>query len=152
MEYARDSSSAVVYNGNIYVFGGMDNKVDDTQDVFHSVVEWARINGDGGLSAWTHSWHGVENLNPPRMALAGAKVGEYVYAIGGESANAAPPLSSVVFSRFRSDGSLTEWKETSPLPHPFSRGKALSLGKHVYVLGGRDSADTINSVYFASVR
>jgi N-acetylneuraminic acid mutarotase len=148
LNLARESLTAVAYGGYLFAFGGYDNQVNDSQDVWHTAVEGAVINGDGSLG----SWGIVNNLTVPQAYLTSAVAGDSVYAIGGMSSNSSM-LSSVECAQFGSGGSLNAWTSTSSLPGPRTNAGAAAVGTYIYIIGGIDSntGGPVSNVYVAKI-
>lgn len=70
-----------------------------------------------------------------------------VYLIGGRSAN-DDRLTDVYFSAVNPDGSLAQWKETTPLPGKYYDHVTVKVGEYVYMLTGADGQD---DVFFAPI-
>jgi hypothetical protein len=60
---------------------------------------------------------------------------DFVYALGGIS-NTDQALTSVEFSRLQSNGDLSRWQTTIPLPQARIYAAAVIVGQHIYVIGG----------------
>jgi hypothetical protein len=69
-----------------------------------------------------------------------------VYLFGGRSAT-NERLTNVVFSAIQQDGTLAEWKETTPLPGQYYDHATVRVGNYVYLLTGAAGSE---DVYVAS--
>lgn len=82
-----------------------------------------------------------------------AVLGDYLYVFGGADGS-QQPLLSTHFARINNDGSVSQWSDTTPLPHPrmYLANSTLVLNDTVYLLGGaRDplAEDYLNTVLIA---
>lgn len=92
-------------------------------------------------------------LMTARRALSAAAVkataaSRYVYAIGGDTgpSAAATPLASVEFAPVDVFGTMSAW-QLNPHPLPAGRSAAASavIGRYIYVYGGSDGSNALNS-------
>jgi hypothetical protein len=121
----------------IYVLGGHKEE----EGIGIPDVEVALLRDDD-----THGpWHAVRPLGLGRYALAAAGHGEFIYALGG--LDGARYVDTVEISRASPDGSLSEWRLTTPLSSPRANPGVVVRGNRLYVVGGTNR----DSGYFRSV-
>ncbi len=123
----------VFINGYVYHVGGYDApSVLDT-------VRYARVKNDGTLDNWVTSpnvlpearlWHGTVTVNG------------YIYSIGGHSSVASPTNPAVYYTKVNSDGTISSWGSTTPLPSPRIRitHSVATANGYIYVVGGENSS------------
>jgi len=130
--------NAVKRIGNrVYVLGGHKEE----EGIGIRDVEVALLRDDH-----THGpWHAVRPLGLGRYALAAAGHGNFIYALGG--LDGARYVDTVEISRSAPDGSLTEWRATTPLSSPRANPGVVVRNGHLYVVGGTNR----DSGYFRSV-
>ena len=121
----------------IYVLGGHKEE----EGIGIPDVEVALLHDDH-----THGpWRAVRPLGLGRYALAAAGHGDFIYALGG--LDGARYVDTVEISRAAPDGSLSEWRTTTPLSSPRANPGVVVHGGHLYVVGGTNR----DSGYFRSV-
>jgi len=144
----RSGHAAILANERLYVFGGR------TAGSTLTSIQYATINTTThNLSDWSTAAISLGNIYSNGISsLSAATLNGYVYLLGGYSSSedAAGITSTVAFAQLQSDGSLTAFGRTAPLPQPLSRGEAVVLNGRIYLLGGR-GADSQGraSVYYA---
>lgn len=137
----RYKHGSAVFNGFLYVMGGIDNTNDS------NTVYYAALKADGSVGAW--------NTTTPFTTVRsdfGAVVRDgYLYISGGYSSSSST-LSDVQYAAIKSDGTLGSWVATTPLTQPtFSHGMTAYNG-YLYVVGGTDGfASQYNSVFYAPI-
>jgi N-acetylneuraminic acid mutarotase len=138
---ARSGQGSVVYNGYVYVFGGLNGKNKPTAN-----TSYAKINDDGTLG----TWHSTASL-PEKLSDTSATVfNGFVYVLGGRNGN-NNSTASAYYAPINADGTLGNWQATNALPAASSAGAATSTGGYVYMTGGESSNDT-NNVYYAPLQ
>jgi hypothetical protein len=140
---ARSAQSSVVYNGYVYVMGGIDTSNNRLSDVVY-----AKFNSDGTLAAW-NSTNGFSGVGSGARATQSSVVYKgYVYLIGG-LAGGSVRLSDVLYAPVNSDATVgwasgspcgTAWCTTTSLPNALSESTAVLYGGYVYMMGGINSA------------
>jgi len=81
MNTPRYSHRAALLGGYIYyVVGGSPD-----WSIYLDSVEFAHVNGDGSLSAWTYT----RSLNTARHHIGVAFTDRYIYALGGRTVSGA---------------------------------------------------------------
>jgi hypothetical protein len=137
--------ATVVYNGRIYVAGGVAN-IGGRQ----STVYVANINADGTLSNWTeHSGDGQElpdSLADHTMSVNNGRL----YVTGGYGSSGAQ--AKVYSATLNDDGSLSNWATlASNLPQNLVKHAASIYNGHLYIFGGSDGSFKQKTVYVAAI-
>jgi len=130
MSTARKLFTAVAYNGFLYAIGGLD----DTGTLL-GTVEFAPISMTTG---YVGLWSGTTSLPTPIYGHASVLHNGHVYVIGGH--DGAGPVDDVLYAKINDDGTLGDWKATTPLPSVRWGHVALKNGINVYVIGGSTSS------------
>lgn len=130
----RSYASAVAYNNRMYFMGGQANAGCCTGGV--TTVEYADINPDGSLGAWSTT--GMTALASARWGHSSAQYNGYLYVVGG--ANGTTAQTGVSYIKINSSGGLASaWVSTSALPTArasFGGSFATIWGGYMYVTGG----------------
>ncbi|MFZ3301294.1 MAG: C39 family peptidase [Microgenomates group bacterium] len=117
-------------NGNrIYSIGGANS-------VTIYSGEYSNINTNGTLNNWVNLtnrqnifWHsGVVNNN-------------FIYTLGGANSNRAN-MNKVYISQINSNGDISAWNETTPLPLSLTLGGAVVYNNKIYYAGGSTNGET----------
>ena len=89
-------------------------------------------------------WFPQKAMSQKRAGLGAVAAGNRIYAIGGGefSAEGLKIFDSVEFAEVKEDGTVGEWKLTSPLVRPRVYLAAVVWGDHIYVMGG-ESAEKV---------
>ena len=124
----------------VYVIGGhnKDNGAGLTD------VEWSKQDPDGFLNPWRKS----SPLQAGRYGLATATHGRHIYALGGLSG--AAYLDSIEMAQWGSEGRLSAWRYTTPMPSPREGATAVVLDNTIYLIGGSNRDGFQNSVSYAT--
>ena len=110
----RDTAAGAVTDTHVYLVGGSGS---DPGRVLASRY----ASSDGDLEGWIEPGQLVE----PRRGHAVVEVDGRLYAIGGMDDDSAL-LASIEVADIMPDGSLSAWRETTPLPRPlFTHGAAV---------------------------
>jgi N-acetylneuraminic acid mutarotase len=136
---ARKSFTAVAYNGFLYAIGGLDGA-----GAALDSVEFASINTANGFVG---AWSGTTSLPAPLNGHASVLHNGHVYVIGGH--DGAGPVDDVLYAKINDDGTLGDWKATTPLPSARWGHVALKNGINVYVIGGATSSGKSPVVLYA---
>lgn len=92
----------------------------------------------------------VSRMPRPRQMYQAAVMGDFIYVMGGNYTKEDEYVVSVIFAPINPDGSLGEWKETSPLPENrcYARNSTIVAADYVYIAGGMkgDNEDKFNTV------
>lgn len=144
--------SATVHNGYIYVTGGWSEELKKNV----STVLLGPINKDestgeyGSIMPWIHNEHSDLPYDLSKHASVAASVNgdSYLYVIGGNSGGIGSQSfhNEIYYAKIGSDGILYEtesnipvWKRaTNNLPVQLIDHAATAVGRHIFVLGGRD--------------
>ncbi|MBI5357360.1 hypothetical protein HZB74_00710 [Candidatus Saccharibacteria bacterium] len=136
----RSHSSAIAYNNRMYLMGGQTNAA--TGGV--TTVEYADINPDGSLGAWSTT--GMTALASARWGHSSAQYNGYLYVVGG--ANGTTAQTGVSYIKITSTGSLaSSWVTTTALPSArmtFGGSFATIWGGYMYVTGGCSALTATN--------
>lgn len=123
----RMFAGAVAYNNKLYVVGGQTSSSLNGE----ATTEYASINPNGTLSAWTAS------AGTSTGSLATGLWGEtllqyngYLYAVGGAQTTTAQ--TSVQYTKINSDGTLPAWNTTST----FTRARMAFGGQFATIYNG----------------
>ncbi len=146
--------------GYIYVTGGWSAEA--TRNV-SSVFIGPISPEDGSIPNWIHNTNSdlpyLDGLSK-HVAVTGtvnegsANEEHYLYVIGGSSGAIGVQSfhKEIYYARIASDGIPFDWKlASSSLPIPLIDHAAVSAGRHVIVLGGRDSDDNYSYNIFPHV-
>ena len=89
------------------------------------------------------------------LALVNGRATErarYLYAIGGDAGSAASAYSSSESARVDTFGELGTWtSQRYPLPGPITLADAKRHGRFIYLIGGHDGTDELDTAYRAEV-
>lgn len=89
----------------------------------------------------TDTWNaGLTPMPTARAALALARKGESIYAIGGRTDTGGPNSGGVLDVVERYIIPINTWVTVAPLPRPRSGHGAATIGGKIYVFGGFDDA------------
>ena len=134
--------SATVVNGDIYVTGGWN--VELKKNV--NTVLIGKLNIDGSIAGWINQT-GFDlpyNLSKHAMVAVNVNGDNYLYVIGGNSGDIGTQAfhNEILFSKIAPDGIPGTWNVAlNSLPVPLIDHAAVSLGRYVFVLGGRDGVE-----------
>ncbi len=142
---------SAVIGKRLYVFGG------NTTVAWQDDVISAEINDDGGLGPWRS-----ELPMPQRRAYIGQAVdviNNTVYITAGIVASAPissedmlKPVSTVLYTSVKPDGSLNPWQESAPFGSQ-GRGNVATCSNEnfLFVTGGKSGQNTFNSIIRAKI-
>lgn len=135
--------SATVYNGYMYVFGGLDGGNANNPS---TKAIMAPINTDGTLGTWANT----TVLPTARDSHATVALNGYMYLIGGFD---TARISNVHYATINaSNGTLGTWTTTSSLPYGNYGHMSVIVSKYVYLVGGSHTTATVNDdVLFAEI-
>lgn len=126
--------SAFTANGHMYVVGTDMNSF--TAQVFYAV-----INSNGTLGEWT-----TVNTPTQRAMPSSIIVNDYLYIIGGSTANTSDPNNPVnddtYYAKINTNGTIGNWQTTEGLPYPVYFANAVTHGDYIYMIGGFDRPGT----------
>ena len=138
---ATAQASGAVYNGYIYLLGGVNPSVATT-------VSYARINNGGPGTAGT--WSTTQVLNSVRYDAASVIYNGYVYEIAGNNGSGTAQ-NLVEYSALGASGTLGTWQTANALPIALSGATAVSYNGNLYIIGGYVSGAPVNTVYYAAI-
>lgn len=140
----RTNHTAVEYNGFIYVMGGLVDGTAGTTGLY-SDIQYAPINSDGSLGAWT----ATTSMPITNNGHASVVYNGFLYVSGGDDPSVTP---KVRFARLGTGGSgnPSVWTSagTTIATNRTNHTSAVYDG-YLYVLGGVQSGSTVASVQSA---
>lgn len=145
----RRNSGIVIYNGYIYALGGVN---------VNNTTEYAKINSDGSVGAWTAG----TNLNVGRLVdNAAVAYNGRLYVVGGCSAQAlfCTGVTNVTeYATIRGDGSLSAWTAstsaaTGHLPTAVLWHTVVTGNGYLYSIGGQDTGGAgQNAINYVAIK
>ena len=127
-------------NGYIYVTGGWNVKLrSNVETVLVGIIN----KSDGSISSWIHNTQSdlPYNLSKHTSVAATVNGDNYIYVIGGNSGDLGSQIfhNEILYAKMENDGILSPWTYSSTaLPDKIIDHATASLGRHIFVLGGRD--------------
>jgi len=106
-------------------------------------VGWSKIDEEGFFLPWEKK----TSLKKGRFALATTTYNQHIYAIGGLTGPAS--ISSIERAKILSEGKLSDWEYTTPTPFGMGGANAVVIKDKIYLLGGSDRLNYLNSVFYA---
>ena len=97
-------------------------------------------------SALAKSWTGLRHGKLKRTEVAAARVGRFIYVVGGFQA----PSGKTTAAAERYDIARDRWSRVRPMPVPLNHPAAAAYRRSVYVLGGYrgpGSARAVSTLY-----
>jgi N-acetylneuraminic acid mutarotase len=160
---ARDQVGTAVYNGYLYVMGGMagssggDCTIGSAPNYFCNGVFYAPINTTGTIGSWTAttSFPSSSPTMPARDDFGTAVYDGYLYVMGGYSVSnsgdcGGVDCSGVFYASINSNGTIGSWNSTTAFPSSsptmsdrYDFGTAVYNG-YLYVMGGYSNSYTGN--------
>ena len=139
----RRGLKIVKYRNTIYAIGGYNG-------IFLKSVERVTVNPDGSLGEWQLE---KEESAIDRYIHSAAISGDHIYLLGGHVRNPQKvSYGDVEMTSIQSDGSLRPWQiEKTSLQIPRFIAVAFALNNYVYMLGGHDGRERMDSVEFARI-
>ena len=143
MTSPRRGLQSVSYSNHIYALGGYNG-------VFMKTVERAVVDRNGDIINWTEE---DKSFVVDRYIHSAAIHNNRIYLIAGHVENQdILSYSDVESAIIQNDGSLSPWKiETTKLNTPRFIAAAASTGDFLYIAGGHDGANRLNSVEYAPI-
>jgi N-acetylneuraminic acid mutarotase len=169
------TASSAVYNGYVYVLGGVVNG----GSTISAVAEWAAINSNGSLAApstcpgtitgdWCASTStATGNLPSTTDYATSVAYNGYLYEIGGAPALSGSFTAAVDYAAISSTGSLAapgtcagtitgDWCGSTStangnLPAATEQATSVVYNGNIYVIGGDTSSGVIAAVYYAAI-
>lgn len=135
------SQGSIIYNDKLYIIGGLrQNKTIDNNGQYvykrsyTNSVYVTDIYSDGSIGAW----QSTSELNEVKGKFGIVSNRNYIYVLGGEyvSGTTACQYQTVEYAKINSDGTLDQWKMTSPLMIKTDSCAAFIYNNYVYVVGG----------------
>jgi hypothetical protein len=117
----RSFHTSVVYNGYLYVIGGVNSSGISTD------VWFAKINSDGSLGRWMST----TPLPVPKTDHTSVLHDNCIYVIGG-----GRDMDTVWFASVYPDGTIGNWKQTYSLLKGRASHTSVSFRDFVYAIGG----------------
>ncbi len=130
MHFPRRGGEVYAYNGWLYAAGGFGGD-------FLNDVEKARINPDGSIGKWAEEGY----INKVRYISGYVQKGDRLFVLGGHVNSPQRGMRSVETAKANPDGTLTEWKDTSPLYTRRFLNTALLKGDTVYTFAGHNTVN-----------
>ena len=142
---ARNFFLADAYNGYMYVFGGQ------ISGPYTNTVEYAAINPNGTLNAWTEP--ASMNLPNAEAYLSGFAYNGYMYVMGG-GAGGSPNTyyNTVYYASINTNGTLNGWTlNPTTIPVSIWNASAIEYNGYAYLVGGNNASGILNSVIYAPI-
>lgn len=130
----RANSSAVLYNGFIYVIGGLAPDYTPIDS-----IERAKIHPDGTLS----SWELMAPLATPRYRHTTILAAPHLYVIGGYGDDERNDIERTTIA---SDGTLSAWIGVGTLTASRTEAAGLAYQGYIYLFGGNHFGTPTNLV------
>ncbi len=130
----------VSVGSSVYMIGGHDEATGGGI----TEVEWSVQDEDGFFAPWSK----LPPLQTGRYGLSTVLHDRFIYAIGGLSG--AAYLDTIEKAQIDSEGRLSAWEFTTPLPAAREGAAAVVLGDTLYLLGGSNREGFSNEVFFAT--
>ncbi len=134
-----DQASAMapaVYNGYVYLLGGINNTVNNT-------VYYAALNSDGTMG----SWGTTTNFTTARRDAGAVANGGYLYIIGGY--DGTNYLKDIQYASINSNGTLGSWNSTTEMTTTRAYITPTVLNGFLYIYGGYDGTSDYSRVEYA---
>ncbi len=143
----RSGHTSVVYNGYLYLLGGVNNG----STTYYNVVQYAKINANGSLG----SWASTTSFANGRSGLASVVNNGYLYILGGSYYNGGTMTyySDVQYAKINSNGTLGSWASTTSFANSRSGHASVVYNDYLYILGGLYNGNTTyyNDVQYAKI-
>lgn len=131
MSEARSEIHAATQGGKLYVAGG--------------IGLFRVLDSCEALDLMTNRWTSCGTLPRPLHHVAMAADDENVYASGGYVA--LPFEADQEAGLFRHDAKTQNWLEISKLPHPIGQHAMVHFGGSLYVVGGQNDGQDLNTLW-----
>lgn len=134
--------AAALHRDKLFLLGG---HMRDPGKASYGDVESSQIHPSQHLSPWQ-----IEPLTllTPRLVAEAFTLNNHLYIAGGHTGSER--LNSVEVARIRANGTLEQWRYTTPLPQPRSAYAVATDKNRVYLLGGAGDEQPLNSVLMAT--
>jgi hypothetical protein len=123
---------------HLYILGGHAQQGGNGE----ATAEYTTLDGHRAVT----TWRATATMEQGRYALAAAAHGDELYALGGM--NGATYLDVIEASRIQADGSLSPWRQITPLPAPLADFGVIVHGDWLYVIGGTNPRGYFDNVFF----
>lgn len=119
--------------------------IDTTESIFRILANnTGHLNSSNGTT-WNS---GTVLPSPARCCVGAVAVNGYLYSLGGDDGGGK--LTSVLYARIASDGSIGAWNTTTSLPTGMAGGgNATTYNGYIYITGGTSTAATAQDVFYA---
>ncbi|MFT3767437.1 MAG: hypothetical protein QM820_18445 [Minicystis sp.] len=127
---AMAGHSIAVVGSTVIIAGGL--RITGNKLVPSAKTEFAKVQADGSLSAWTEG----PTMSTGRFHGAMIAYKSFVYAVGGLDGDGKDNTPSVDRATVAADGTLGPWTAVTALPGKRSHHGLAIDGNHLYVTGG----------------
>lgn len=128
--------TVAAYDGYLYVMGGYGGSPSVRATIYYAQIDA----DDGSLGSWTTS----STALPYASHAANSVVHDgFLYYMGG--VNFGTTYATVSYAAINNDGSIGSWTSTTSMPDSRRRASAFVANDRVYVLGGQNSGNDIQS-------
>lgn len=130
-----------IYKGYMYITGG-----NNSSDVAQSETQYAQINANGTLGAWT----ATTSFTTARYFHSSVAANGYLYVIGGHGGSGGY-FTDVQAAPINSNGTVGTWAYTSPLPVAVRKAIVTSYNGYIYLYSGETDAGVLvgTNVWYA---
>ena len=133
-----------IYNNFIYSVGGGYSS--GTLSTNADGVYYAPLNASTGAVG---TWTAANSLSQNYQARAFARVGNHLYAIGGQTLGPTTDQNGVETATINSNGTLSTWSSTTSLTSVLAFAHATTINGCIYVVGGETAGgSSLNGVYY----
>lgn len=138
MPYGANQFAAVVVNNRVYIMGG--STTSDNNQVYYAPISENNTIG---------TWIADDDLPSSNFRHTAVASGNYIYLIGGRD---GPALPEVYSAHVNPDGTLDAWVDTNQdLPTPLYYASSFVYDGYIYVVGGDDNSQAVDTVYTAEI-
>jgi uncharacterized repeat protein (TIGR01451 family) len=144
----RKDLAAVIYRDIIYVIGGSAG-VNTYAEIFTATTAYT-----GGIKApgWFTATTLPTTLTGMPAVISTTDTGAYLYVLGGYIDFSGSGFTSTIFYRaLDANGNFTGGWQRAAMQQSLFYHQAVAHGGYLYVLGGNDGSNYINSVYRAPI-
>jgi len=138
---ARNAHTTVVYNGYMYVMGGLNATPAALND-----TQYAPIAANGTLGAWT----ATTSFTTARAAATSVVYNGYVYMIGGKN-TAGTAFSDTQYAAIAANGTIGAWTATTSFTNARSYHTSVVYNGYVYIIGGYTGSANLNDTQYATL-
>jgi hypothetical protein len=145
---ARTKFGSTVWNNRLYVIGGEGTGTGCTgSNVCNTVYVSPKLNSGGNITAaWSTS---STSFRVERSGLTAVAYANNLYVFGGYDGTnylSDSQYAHIITSTDTTDGTADSWTYTTSLPSPLSQGEGFAANGYVYLVGGRSSSTSCDSV------